>query len=568
MSCGGLSPLTPGAERILWRCRLTARSFRVSSAYWPALLLSALIEDESLASATLRGAGITLQQLQNSPLAEIMATLPPLISPQTAEITEAVASTSGVLPDDPDSLIRIIDAARTMTRQLSNDSLISSELLLLATASGSNIIQESLESLGLTINDLRFRMFDIEQIDSEPLAVDEPLSLCVDTAPASFAAASDMETRPISAPVALPQDQTDSLYRVLDACLNRAREGLRVLEDYCRFFCPRTELLSELKSLRHELCAAEQLASVKDLLPGRLRARDTLSDAGTTLTHPHEQRRSDADQIRIANLRRVQESLRSLEEFGKLLSTEFAEAMKQLRYRTYVIEKPLLSGCEDNNSRSVRLRRSQLYVLITESQCRLPWKEVVQQALAGGADILQLREKHCSDRELLQRADWIRHACTEADALFVLNDRADLAVAATADGLHVGQEELPADQARRLLATGTLLGLSTHALHQLQHAVSGGADYIGVGPVFPSETKQFHSFPGLDYVREASAECPIPWFAIGGISTENLPRLLTTGCQRIAVTAAVTATDHPRDAARNLKDQLPLLTSGQPRWDT
>ncbi len=564
MTCRGMSPLTPGAERVVQRCRLTTSTFAIASDHWPALLLTALIEDESLASATLRNAGITLQRLHDSALADILSVLPPLVSHETPQLSELMPSASGVLPDDPDSLIRIIDTARAMTRQLSSDGLISSELLLLAIASNSTVIQRSLERLGISVDDLRSRMFQIERIDPEPLPVDEPLSTSVaDTERDVLPEASAAATAPTAA-VPLPLNQADSIYRVLDACLNRAREGLRVLEDYCRFFCPRGELLSELKSLRHDLCSAEQLTSLGDLLQRRLAARDTLGDAGTALTHPHEQTRTHAETIPIANLRRVQESLRSLEEFGKLISAEFAAVMKQLRYRTYVIEEPLLSGTGKNNARSMRLQRSQLYVLITESQCTLPWKDVVQQALAGGADILQLREKHCSDREVLQRAAWIRDACTEANALFILNDRADLSGAAAADGLHVGQDELPPHQARGILAPGTLLGLSTHSSQQLRDAVDAKVDYLGVGPVFPSETKQFSSFAGLEFVRAAAAECPIPWFAIGGISTNNLPQLLAAGCQRIAVTAAITATDHPRHAARDLKDQLPLLAAEQP----
>lgn len=564
MTCRGMSPLTPGAERVVQRCRLTTSTFAIASDHWPALLLTALIEDESLASATLRNAGITLQSLHDSALADILSVLPPLVSHETPQLSELMQSASGVLPDDPDSLIRIIDTARAMTRQLSSDGLISSELLLLAIASNSTVIQRSLERLGISVDDLRSRMFQIERIDPEPLPVDEPLSTSVaDTERDVLPEASAAATAPTAA-VPLPLNQADSIYRVLDACLNRAREGLRVLEDYCRFFCPRGELLSELKSLRHDLCSAEQLTSLGDLLQRRLAARDTLGDAGTALTHPHEQTRTHAETIPIANLRRVQESLRSLEEFGKLISAEFAAVMKQLRYRTYVIEEPLLSGTGKNNDRSMRLQRSQLYVLITESQCTLPWKDVVQQALAGGADILQLREKNCSDREVLQRAAWIRDACTEVNALFILNDRADLSGAAAADGLHVGQDELPPRQARGILAPGTLLGLSTHSSQQLRDAVDAKVDYLGVGPVFPSETKQFSSFAGLEFVRAAAAECPIPWFAIGGISTNNLPQLLAAGCQRIAVTAAITATDHPRHAARDLKDQLPLLAAEQP----
>ncbi|MFN9721491.1 MAG: thiamine phosphate synthase, partial [Planctomycetota bacterium] len=185
--------------------------------------------------------------------------------------------------------------------------------------------------------------------------------------------------------------------------------------------------------------------------------------------------------------------------------------------------------------------------------CRLPWRQVVDECLGGGADVIQLREKQFNDREILDRARWIRAACHEAGALFVINDRADLAVASDADGVHIGQEELSVAQCRQLLQPWQLVGVSTHDRGQIQNAMDDGVDYIGVGPVFPSSTKSFDQFPGLEFVAEAEATATCPWFAIGGISPENVSDVQARGCCRIAVTSAVLSSLNPRQVVEQLR---------------
>jgi thiamine-phosphate pyrophosphorylase len=188
--------------------------------------------------------------------------------------------------------------------------------------------------------------------------------------------------------------------------------------------------------------------------------------------------------------------------------------------------------------------------------CRHPWRTVVEQALEGGADVLQLREKSLGDRELLQRATWVRDACRSAGALFVMNDRPDLAVAVQADAVHVGQEELSVAQSRKILGRDQLVGVSTHDAEQAQRAFEDGADYIGVGPVFPSKTKSFDAFPGLEFVRQVAAASSKPWFAIGGISLENIDPLIQAGARRVAVTSVVAASDEPAQVVREFRRRL------------
>jgi thiamine-phosphate pyrophosphorylase len=137
-----------------------------------------------------------------------------------------------------------------------------------------------------------------------------------------------------------------------------------------------------------------------------------------------------------------------------------------------------------------------------------------------------------------------------------MNDRTDLAVACQADGVHLGQDEMPVEHARRMIGEHGLVGVSTHSLEQASSAGRQGADYLGVGPVFPSGTKEFASFPGLELLRQVSGRTPVPAFAIGGIGLENVARVLETGFGRIAVSGAVCRSADPAGAVAGLRAAL------------
>ena len=150
--------------------------------------------------------------------------------------------------------------------------------------------------------------------------------------------------------------------------------------------------------------------------------------------------------------------------------------------------------------------------------------------ISAGVAIIQLRDKRLDDRELLARgrllAALIGEAPPPARTLWIMNDRPDLAALAGSGGVHLGQEDVAVKDARRIVRPDRLVGVSTHSLEQARQAVLDGADYIGVGPTFPSETKQFDRLPGLELLRAVAAEIRLPAFAIGGISPQNLPQVL------------------------------------------
>ncbi len=338
-----------------------------------------------------------------------------------------------------------------------------------------------------------------------------------------------------------------SILRLLDANANRAREALRVLEDFCRFVKDDASLGGQLKRMRHEL--AELLGA---LLPDAMGCRDTPGDVGREIKAPGEMRRVGLQQVVVAAGKRLGEALRSLEEYAKTLDSTMAQGIEALRYRFYDIEKRLSATLRPGG----KIAAARLYVLVSQSLCRRPWLEEARLALEGGAEVLQLREKQMEGAQLLIRARQLVALCRQYDALCIINDRVDIALLSGADGVHVGQEDLPAGEVRKLLGANALIGVSTHHLEQARQAVADGADYIGVGPIFPSSTKPQAQLAGLDYARQVAGEINLPAFAISGINSGNLEKLLTTGLRGVAVSSAVLGQTDPKAAAERMAAML------------
>jgi len=338
-----------------------------------------------------------------------------------------------------------------------------------------------------------------------------------------------------------------AVLRLLDANANRAREALRVLEDYARFIRDDAVMSAALKNIRHDLGMA-----LADILPTAIGFRDTAGDVGTANTTASEMTRANLADVVTAAGKRLGEALRTLEEYAKIVDPAAAAKVERQRYRFYDLERLIVIGLHPRN----RMADVRLYVLITEAHCRLPWPEAAEQAIAGGADCLQLREKSLDGGEFLARAKQFVALCRRHQVLSIINDRADIAVLADADGVHVGQGDLPAREARKLLGVKRIVGVSTHRIEQARAAVEDGADYIGVGPIFPSATKPRDFVAGLEYARAVAGTIKLPAMAIAGITLENIDQVLATGMKAVAVTAAVTATQDVTAAAQALKQRL------------
>jgi thiamine-phosphate pyrophosphorylase len=197
-----------------------------------------------------------------------------------------------------------------------------------------------------------------------------------------------------------------------------------------------------------------------------------------------------------------------------------------------------------------------LYILIGGEGNAAKFESLVRTLVEAGAPALQLRDKSLHDRELLERARTLRQFTQGADTLFIMNDRPDLALLADADGVHVGQEELSVADVRRVVGPDQLIGVSTHSINQARQAVADGADYLGCGPTFPSQTKAFQSFPGTDFLQQVATEIDRPAFAIGGIDLGNLGEVIRAGVPRVAVSGAIVAAVDPAAQVRQFLQQL------------
>jgi len=323
-----------------------------------------------------------------------------------------------------------------------------------------------------------------------------------------------------------------AFYRVLDANLNRACEGLRVLEDVARFVLEDALLTERIRGARHELRRVIVYLSGEELLA----ARDVGRDSGANyLETPHP----DAAALITANLRRVQEALRVLEETARCLNPEVVGGLKRLRFLFYELEQDFARRVKKMDKVTL-LQGPKLYVIVgTAHTASRPVLDVVREAIRGGAGIIQLREKELPARAFYELAQALRELTREAGVPLIINDRVDVAAAVGADGVHLGQEDLPMAAARRLLGERAIIGVSTHSVAEAVAAEQAGADYIGVGPVFSTPTKPELEPKGVALLREVLPAVHLPVVAIGGITPENVAAVVAAGVNRVAVVSAV-----------------------------
>lgn len=331
--------------------------------------------------------------------------------------------------------------------------------------------------------------------------------------------------------------------RIIDANANRAREGLRVLEEIARFHLEDTELSRVLKQMRHDL--AHEVEQLPISAAERLGARDTPSDVGTGISTASEHERESVDALAASGSARVSEALRVLEETAKLAGVG-GSGFEALRYRLYEAERSL----------RLRLRTKapqwRLCVLISESLCRLGWQEVVEASLAGGADCIQLREKHMGAGQLLKRSRDLL-ALVRGRASVIINDRPDVALLAGADGVHLGQHDLPVHEVRRMARGRLMIGCSASTMEAARTAAAGGAEYIGLGAMFATGTKAAPDVVGPALIRAVVKDpdaSRLPHLAIGGIGPGNVAEVYAAGARGVAVSSCVCADPDPERICR------------------
>lgn len=481
-----IDDVSPAVERALEAARKKAGDGPLNAVH---IFLALIEDDEGRAAQALVEAGGSLVAIR-----EALADHPPLPFDQAAVLTGA----------------RDVAGER-------DETTVTGEYLLVGLVRAGEPLHSPLRRAGVRVERL------IQSADRSPLAVATALDI---------------------------RDPTEvvSAARAIDANANRAREALRVLDDYVRFILDDATLSQELKGLRHEFAAL-----MAQLPPSSLdEARDTLRDVGTGISASGEYaRESTADVARI-NFKRLQEALRSLEEFGKVMAPQLAAGLEALRYRTYTVERCVGLGTDTRE----RLNNAKLYVLLTGANCAGSLDWTIRQAADGGADVFQLREKSLSDRDLLERARNVRRWTRETGTLFIVNDRPDVARLVGADGVHLGQDDMSVMDARQVLGPGPLIGISTHTPEQVRRAVLDGASYIGVGPTFASSTKEFRALTGVEFVRQATAMTTLPAFVIGGVDADNIGEAVAAGARRVAVGAAICRADDAAPIAARLRGAL------------
>jgi len=344
------------------------------------------------------------------------------------------------------------------------------------------------------------------------------------------------------------QTSSSAAYRILDASANRAAEGLRTMEEFARFVLEDALLTAEAKAIRHELRLALEFMSTEV----RLAARAVTSDCGTRLVADDEMQRADIMAVVASAAARTQQALRCLEEYSKTIASPFSSTAESLRYRTYTLSATLMLMPQ----RRQRLADARLYVLIGGDSDMDRFGDTLTQMYQAGVDIIQLREKAADDATLYRLSRRGAEVARRNQKIFVVNDRADIAAAAGAQGVHVGQDELPVEAVRRVVGPDVMIGVSTHSIEQVRAAVLDGADCIGCGPTFPSLTKSFGDFPGLEFLHQVSRETSVPAFAIGGIDETNLAAVIATGIHGVAISGGIWNAQRPPEMAARMRDLI------------
>jgi len=340
--------------------------------------------------------------------------------------------------------------------------------------------------------------------------------------------------------------------RIVDANLNRLAEGLRILEEIARLVLDDVSLTQQLKTLRHDLIRGDVSINLE-----LLRSRCSAGDVGIDLAVKGEGRQKELPLIVVANSRRAQESLRVLEEMAKLPEMTFKldpDKFKQARFELYTLEQVLVS-------RLMRLDKTKnisgLYVIIDTRalQGRSP-VETARQVIEAGVKVIQLRDKTLEKKQLLSVAAELQALCKQNNVLFILNDYLDIALAVDADGLHIGQYDLPVDVARKLLPLDKILGCSVQTLDEACAAEAAGADYIAVGAVYPTSSIDDAGVVGLERLHRIRQSVKLPLVAVGGINHRNVREVMEAGADSVCVISAVL---NEPDAARAVRDIIDLI---------
>ncbi|HEX9059745.1 MAG TPA: thiamine phosphate synthase [Clostridia bacterium] len=342
-------------------------------------------------------------------------------------------------------------------------------------------------------------------------------------------------------------------YRMIDANVNRASEGLRVLEDISRFIYNDKTLTPAIKELRHSVRKSLECEVFKCI-----EQRDSASDVGLSVSRDLKlDSKSGTKDLISANFKRVQEALRVIEESLHVLNKyELSKMYESMRFNSYVLEKDFIKHCLAFSKK--QKLETDLYCLTAhEHSLGRSNTEVVKAMINAGIKLIQYREKDKSLKEKYNECSEIRKITKDSGVTFIINDDIHIAMMVGADGVHIGQDDLPPDKVRSIVGDEMIIGVSTHSPEQAQKAISLGADYIGVGPIFKTFTKKDVCDPvGLSYLQYAVKNVDVPFVAIGGIKEHNMDEVVLTGAKCIAMVTEIVGELNIEDKIRSIRNKI------------
>jgi len=347
--------------------------------------------------------------------------------------------------------------------------------------------------------------------------------------------------------------QVKKFFRIIDANVSRASESLGVLEDMARL-CYDSKSVSEgLRVLKDDI-----RNSIMEHMPDCLSQGALVDDIVFSASQEHDAgRRKSALQLLEENFKMVQEALRSIEETLKVINRyELSKVFEGYRFTAYKLEKEFY-GLYFQNLKREKLD-TDLYCLTAEEYSLGRSNiEVVKAMLSAGIKIIQYREKEKKMLHKYNECVKIRELTYDAGATFIVNDDVDLAMMVGADGVHIGQDDLPVEKVRELVGEEMIIGVSTHSPRQAQDAISRGADYIGVGPIFSTRTKKDVCAPvGLEYLDYAVKNVNIPFVAIGGIKEHNITEIKARGAKMIAMVTEIVGAENIEKKIESIRKKL------------
>jgi thiamine-phosphate pyrophosphorylase len=339
-------------------------------------------------------------------------------------------------------------------------------------------------------------------------------------------------------------------YRIIDANFNRAREAIRVIEEFCRFSLNNPSLSGRAKELRHQLCRAADSLDVNMMLC----SRDTSDDVGIGQVVQGQLSRENIFDCLIAACRRLTEALRALSEFTQTQDKSAWQVFEQLRYKAYILQKDIVLF----GKAAERFEKVRLYVIISSNDPE-EVKSLTNKCIGGGADCIGLRANHIEDARFLPIAKEFVQICRGAGIPGIIYDRIDIAVIAGADGVHLGQNDLPVKCVQKLQTSPMIIGKSVNTLEQLKAAILEQPAYITIDRAISAIEKLSTRALDSGYIEEALTflhNTGIAGVVAGDITPENIDSILAAGVSRIAICSDVANVDNLSDFCRVLKGKI------------